>query len=69
MQKGTESQKFWAVWRRHGGGAPNKRHGSKDEAIAEAARLAQQTNEPYYVLEVVGVVAPVKPVVDYADVT
>ena len=63
------SDKYWAVWRENGGGAPQKKHGTKDDAITEAGRLAQQTNERYFVLEVVGVVAPVKFPIAYTDVT
>ena len=62
------SEKFWAVWRETGGATPNKRHPTKDEAITEAGRLAQQTNERYFVLEVIGAVAPVKFPVEYADI-
>ena len=52
-------QKFWAVWRKTGGAAPSKRHDTKEDAITEAGRLAQQSNEQYFVLEVIGVVGPV----------
>lgn len=52
-------EKFWAVWRKTGGATPSKRHKSRQDAIDEAARLARQTNETYYVLEVIGEVAPV----------
>lgn len=62
------NEKFWAVWRETGGAAPSKRHGTKDEAITEAGRLAQQTNARYFVLEVVGAVAPVKYPVAYAAI-
>ena len=47
-------EKFWAVWRATGGSAPSKRHGTKQAALDEASRLASQTNEEYYVLEVIG---------------
>lgn len=63
------SDKFWAVWRETGGATPNKRHTSKEEATTEAGRLAQQTNERYFVLEVIGVVAPVKFPVAYTEVS
>lgn len=53
------SDKFWMVLRETGGSAPNKRHVLKMDAVAEAGRLAQQTNERYFVLEVTGVVVPV----------
>ena len=62
------SDKFWAVWRETGGSTPSKRHILKMDAVAEAGRLAQQTNERYFVLEVVGVVAPVKFPAAYSDV-
>ena len=62
------SDKYWAVWRETGGATPNKRHTSKDDAISEAGRLAQSTNERYFVLEVIGVVAPVKFPVAFTDV-
>jgi len=62
------SDKFWAVWRETGGAPPSKRHTTKDFAVTEAGRLAQQTNERYFVLEVVGVVAPVKFPVAYTDI-
>lgn len=48
--------KFWAVWRKTGGSAPNKRHTTRNEAITEAQRLCQQTGEEYFVLEVIGAV-------------
>ena len=62
------SDKFWAVWRETGGAAPNKRHSSKEEAATEAGRLAQLAHERYFVLEVIGVVAPVKFPVAYTEV-
>lgn len=61
------TKKFWAVWRQTGGSAPTKRHKTKDAAIGEAARLAQQTAESYYVLEVVGVVSPVQTPINYSE--
>jgi hypothetical protein len=63
------SEKFWAVWRANGGGAPQKRHTSRDAAIAEAGRLAQLSSENYYVLEVIGVVALVQQPVEYREIT
>ena len=50
------SDKFWAVWRKTGGGAPQKRHETKDLAVEEAVRLVKQTGEAYYILEVTGIV-------------
>lgn len=61
------TQKFWAVWRIDGGAAPNKRHETKLAAIEEAGRLAQQTNADYYVLEVIGYVAPQQKPINYFD--
>jgi hypothetical protein len=61
------SEKFWAVWRIDGGSAPSKRHDTKDAAIAEAGRLAQQTNTDYFVLEVIGIVGPVQVPVNYLE--
>ena len=52
--------KFYAVWRQNGGGAPNKRHETKDLAIEEANRLATQSQDGYYILEVIGIVEPIK---------
>ena len=37
--------KFWAIWRKTGGAAPSKRHATQIEAIEEANRLAQSSNE------------------------
>jgi len=54
----SEPTKFWAVWRDTGGSAPTKRHSTKDEALAEAFRLATQSSERYYVLEAIGTVSP-----------
>jgi len=48
--------KFWAVWKDHGGAAPQKRHETKESAIEEANRLARQERADYYVLEVIGIV-------------
>ena len=62
------SDKFWAVWRETGGAAPSKRYSTKDGAITEAGRLAQQTSERYFVLEVIGAVMPVKYPVAYAAI-
>lgn len=61
-------EKFWAVWRQSGGSAPSKRHDTKEAAINEAGRLAQNSNEQYYVLEVVGVVGPVALPVNYTEI-
>lgn len=63
----NELTKFWAVWRETGGAAPSKRHKTREEALAEAGRLAQQSAEPYYVLEAIGTVAPVAVPVSYTE--
>ena len=55
----AETRKFYAVWRESGGSTPNKRHPEEQEAIAEAQRLAQQSGDRYFVLETIGIVAPV----------
>jgi len=59
------SEQFWAVWRMNGGGAAQKRHASRDEAIAEAGRLAASTNDTYYVLESIGTVQPVHSPIEF----
>ena len=61
------SDKFWAVWRKNGGGAPTKKHETKDEALAEAQRLATQSNDAYFVLEAIGIVAPKVAPVEYTE--
>ena len=61
-------EKIWAVWRKNGGAPPTKRHATQDEAIAEAGRLAQQTNEIYFVLEVIGFVEPIITPVHYTEI-
>ena len=64
---GDGMSKFYAVWRQTGGSSPNKRHETKDEALREADRLARQTNENYYVLEVIGIVKPVQLPVEFVE--
>lgn len=61
------SDKFWAVWRKTGGGATSKKHETKELAILEANRLASQTNDQYFILEVIGVVEPVITPVKYTE--
>jgi hypothetical protein len=61
------NEKFWAVWRRDGGSAPSKKHETKEDAIAEAGRLVQQTNTDYFVLEVIGIVSPQPIPVNYLE--
>lgn len=51
-------KKFWAVWREGGQGAATKQHATKESAIAEAHRLATQQVASYYILEVIGIIAP-----------
>ena len=62
-----ENNKFWAVWRKTGGSTPSKRHETKQQAIDEAVRLARQTDEPYYVLQSIGIVQSVKVPVSYTE--
>lgn len=62
------TNKFWAVWKENGGGAPQKRHENLDSAKKEAARLARQEGHRYYVLEVIGIVAPVEIPVNYTAI-
>lgn len=61
------NEKFWAVWRKDGGAPPSKRHETKDSAINEAARLAQNTNTEYFVLEAIGIVAPIEIPINYFE--
>jgi len=62
------SDKFWAVWRKTGGGAPQKRHDTKEEAVEEAGRLVKQTGEDYYILEVTGIVRPTYAPVEHVEI-
>lgn len=64
----SHAKKFWAVWKENGGGAPQKRHETIEQAQQEAARLARQEQARYFVLEVVGIVAPVEVPVNYSPV-
>lgn len=61
------SEKFWSVWCEDGT-VPNKRHMTKDSAIANASRLAQEKNKRYFLLEAVGVAIPLKSPVEYTDI-
>lgn len=61
-------EKFWAVWRSTGGSAPSKRHATKEEAVLEAERLCRQTNELYYVLEVIGAIKPIVTPTEFIEV-
>jgi len=62
------SKKFWAVWRETGGAPPSRRHETKEVAIKEAERLTRQTGESYYILEVIGKVAPAYAPVEYQEI-
>jgi hypothetical protein len=62
------SDKFWAVWRKTGGGAPQKRHDTKEEAVEEAGRLVKQTGEAYYIPEVTGIVRPTYAPVEHVEI-
>lgn len=62
------NEKFWAIWRKTGGGPPQKRHETEALAIAEANRLVKQTGEEYYVLEVIGIVRPTYAPTEYVEV-
>ena len=62
------SDKFWAVWRKTGGGAPQKRHDTKEEAVEEAGRLVKQTGADYYILEVTGIVRPTYAPVEHVEI-
>ena len=61
------NEEFWAVWRETGKSAPTKRHATKLDAINEASRLALTSNERYFVLEAIGIVAVRKSRVDYIE--
>ena len=61
------SDKFWAIWRRNGGSSPSKKHETKEAALLEAQRLASQTNDQYFVLEAIGIVAPKVSPVEYTE--
>lgn len=67
LQEKKMEEKFWAVWRSDGGSAPSRKHETKSLAITEAARLSQQTNTKYFVLEVIGYVVPQEIPVNYFD--
>jgi len=62
------SDKFWAVWRKTGGSAPSKKHETLDEVKKEASRLAGQSGESYYVLECIGLVAPLQAPIEYSEI-
>jgi len=62
------SNKFWAVWKETGGAPPQKRHETKELALKEAERLSRQTEESYYVLEVIGIVKPVFLPVEFEEI-
>lgn len=60
--------KFWTIWRENSDLAPSRRHASKSLAIKEASSLARQLNEPYFVLEVIGLVYPAETPVHYEEI-
>jgi len=60
-------ENFYAVWRKSGNSAPSFRHGTKEEAIKEANRLARKTEDPYFILKTIGVVKPVELPVEYEE--
>lgn len=62
------NDKFWAVWRQSGGGATSRKHETKEDALKEAQRLAAHTNEAYFVLEVIGIVAPKQVPVEFTEI-
>lgn len=53
-----EEKVFYAVWRQLGGGAPSVRHATLRDATMEAQRLADKTQEKFYILKVTGIVSP-----------
>lgn len=57
--------KFWMVLKKNGNTIPVARHVDRDEAVAEASRLARKHSEPFYVLEAVGIAEPQEPPVVY----
>ena len=60
--------RFWIVWCPEKG-VPAKKHHTKDEAIAEAQRLARKTPENFmfYVMEAVGVAFRPELPVEYGE--
>jgi len=45
------SEKFWAVWKRDGGGSLHERFTKHSEAVKAAKHLAKNSGESYYILE------------------
>jgi len=62
------NEKFWAVWRKTGDGALQKRHETKQEAVDEAGRLVRETGEDYYILEVTGIVQTTCAPVEHVEI-
>ena len=60
--------KFWMVLRERGQSSPTKQHTDKLSAIEEATRLCKKEKENYYVLEAIGIVAPVDAPVVYTEI-
>ena len=50
--------KFWMVLKNSGQSVPVARHKTWTDACAEASRLCKKHDEPFYVLEAVGIVTP-----------
>lgn len=61
------SDKFYMVIHETGVSKDN-RHPTKDEAVSEAGRLAQQSNERYFIFQTIGVVAPVVHPVAFTEI-
>ena len=59
-------KKFWLVWR-NGGSYPKVMHPSKNDAIAEAERIAAIEQSSVFVLEAIGFAKPEKPPVSYTE--
>ena len=60
--------KVWMVLKKNGNTIPVARHVDRMEAVAEAERLARKHNEPFYVLEAVGIAEPQEPPVVYLPI-
>lgn len=49
----VDASKFWMVVRHDGNRVPTKRHSTREEAEAEAARLTEKERSIFFVLEAV----------------
>lgn len=59
VKKEEEGEKvFYAIWRQFGGGSPTVRHATFIDAATEAQRLADKTQQKFYILKVIGTVSP-----------